>query len=84
MPLPTGVPLIALALFILMASNRRFSGFVRLLRRRVRWLDNVFRWVEKRTGGRFAATLLRTRPRVGPIVKPVPAEISNGDEISRR
>lgn len=72
MPLPTGVPLIALGLFILMASNRRFSGFIRLLRRRVKWLDRLFRWVEDRTGGRFAATLLRTRPRVAPVPVSVP------------
>lgn len=56
-----------------MASNRRFSGFIRLLRRRMKWLDRAFRWVEDRTGGRFAATLLRTRPRVAPV--PVPMSV---------
>ncbi|WP_209008792.1 hypothetical protein [Pseudovibrio japonicus] len=62
-PLPTGVPLVALGIVLLIAASRTFAKFVRRHRKNFGWLNRALHWIEERSSGRFMKILRRTRPR---------------------
>ncbi|GLQ54930.1 hypothetical protein [Devosia nitrariae] len=62
-PLPLGVPLMAVSLFLLIATNKLIRRFVWFLRQRYSWLDNAIGFIEERADNRIRRTLRRTRPR---------------------
>ena len=62
-PIPLGVPLMALSVFLLIATNRHAARLVARLRRRFDWLNRAFIFIEDRAGPRIGRTLKRTRPR---------------------
>ena len=66
LPLPVGVPLIALGVMILITTNRRFAALIGLLRRRYQRLDRGLRWIEDRAGPKLAGPLFKTRPKPHP------------------
>lgn len=70
-PIPVGLPMIVLGLFMLLAVNRRAVRLARRLRRRLGWLDRAFRFAEDRAGERIGRTLRRTRPN-GRSARPEP------------
>ena len=61
-PLPVGVPIMALAIFLLIATNRGAARLVARLRKRIGWLNAAFVFIEDRAGPRIGRTLRRTRP----------------------
>ena len=62
-PIPLGAPLIALALVILIASNRFAARSLVVVRMRVRVLDRMIAWLESHSGTRIGRILRRTRPQ---------------------
>lgn len=62
-PIPFGVPLMALSVFLLIATNRSAARLVARLRKRISWLNRAFCFIEDRAGPRIGRTLKRTRPR---------------------
>ena len=62
-PIPFGVPLMALSVFLLIATNRSAARHVARLRRRIGWLNRAFVFIEDRAGPKIGRTLKRTRPR---------------------
>lgn len=62
-PIPTGVPLIALGIFLLLTVSPRAKRTLRGLRTRYGRVDRVVEWVEVRAHRSMATTLKRTRPR---------------------
>lgn len=62
-PIPIGVPLMALSVFLLIATNRSAARNVVRLRKRFGWLNRAFVFIEDRAGPRIGRTLKRTRPR---------------------
>lgn len=62
LPIPTGVPLMALGAFLVVANSRIGRNFVRRLRKHSSWLDHAILWLEERTGRTFARVLKTTRP----------------------
>ncbi len=65
-PIPLGVPIMALSLFALIATNPHAARLVQGLRGRFAVLDKGMRFVEDRAGGRIGETLRRTRPTEAP------------------
>lgn len=63
LPLPTGVPLLALGSILIIGTSRSAARIVRRRRRNAPTLDGVFLWLEDRSPLRFARILKRTRPR---------------------
>jgi hypothetical protein len=61
-PLPTGAPLLALGLAILVSTSTTARGWLRALRRRSGQLDTIVRLAEPRLGRRLGVHLRRTRP----------------------
>ena len=61
-PLPTGVPLIALGIVLLVSVSATARDFVRKARQRYDTLDRGLVFVETRTGRNMATMLKRTRP----------------------
>lgn len=61
-PLPLGIPIMALSLFLLVATNPHAARLVQGLRGRFLVLDQAIRFVEERAGKRIGETLRRTRP----------------------
>ncbi|AEQ50629.1 hypothetical protein [Pelagibacterium halotolerans] len=61
-PIPAGVPLMALAIFLLIGSSKFALRSVRRLRRRWERLDRALTHLETRTAGTIARTFRRTRP----------------------
>lgn len=61
-PLPTGVPLIAFAVVILVTISATARHVVKKLRARSRPLDRGFLFVEQRAARPMATMLKRTRP----------------------
>lgn len=61
-PIPVGVPLMALATFLLIGSSKFALRSVRRLRRRWRGLDQALTRLETRTAGTIARTFRRSRP----------------------
>ena len=64
LPIPTGVPLLALGSFLVIANSRVGRSYVRALRKNVNWLDRSALWLEERTGRSFGRVLKTTRPLV--------------------
>ncbi|WP_316861404.1 hypothetical protein [uncultured Cohaesibacter sp.] len=62
LPIPTGVPLLALGCFLVIANSRVGRNWVRKLRKNVVWLDHAAVWIEDRTGYTFGRVLKTTRP----------------------
>lgn len=61
-PIPLGIPIMALSLFALIATNPHAARLVQGLRGRFALLDKGIRFVEDKAGGRIGETLRRTRP----------------------
>nr|WP_155133788.1 hypothetical protein [Pseudovibrio flavus] len=62
LPIPTGVPLLAIGSVILVASSRNVARFVRRRRKATQWLNNSIIWIEERCGERLRRILKRTKP----------------------
>lgn len=62
-PIPSGVPLIAVGIFLLLTVSPRAKRILRGLRTRYGRLDRAVEWVEVRAHRSMATTLKRTRPR---------------------
>ncbi|MDQ0314357.1 hypothetical protein [Amorphus orientalis] len=78
-PIPTGLPLLAVGLFLLVASNRAAKQKLRAVRSSYPRIDRGIEWVEARAHRSMAVTLKRTRPfrakakaKIGSIT-PLPA-----------
>ncbi|MBN9673405.1 hypothetical protein [Roseibium aggregatum] len=71
MPIPTGVPLMALGLIVIVGTSRTAARSLRSRRRNTPRLNRVITWVEDRSPLRFARILKRTRPRTGHVREPV-------------
>ncbi|MTH98214.1 hypothetical protein [Roseibium sp. RKSG952] len=63
MPIPTGVPLMALGAIVVIATSRSAARMLRQRRRRGSRLNRVFVWLEDRAPLHFSRILKRTRPR---------------------
>lgn len=63
LPIPTGVPLLALGLIVIIGTSRTAARMLRSRRRNTPHLNNAITWVEDRSPLRFARILKRTRPR---------------------
>ncbi|KZM51315.1 hypothetical protein [Labrenzia sp. OB1] len=63
MPVPTGIPLLALGLILIIATSRSAARQLRSHRRTTPHLNHALTWVEDRSPLRFARILKRTRPR---------------------
>lgn len=63
LPIPTGVPLLALGLIVIIGTSRSAARLLRKRRRSTPPLNEVITWVENRSPLRFARILKRTRPR---------------------
>ena len=61
-PIPVGVPMMALAIFLLLGSSKFALRSVRRLRRRWKGLDRALTHLETRTAGTIARTFKRSRP----------------------
>jgi hypothetical protein len=61
-PLPTGVPLIALGLFLLLTVSPRAKRVLRGVRANHHRVDRGLEWIEARAHRSMAVTLRRTRP----------------------
>ncbi|WP_417687593.1 hypothetical protein [Roseibium sp.] len=64
LPIPTGVPLLALGAIIIIGTSRPAARLLRSRRRCSSNLNEAFLWLEDRAPGSFARILKRTRPRV--------------------
>lgn len=72
-PIPFGLPMIALALFILIGTSKTALRLVRRARRRWDWLDNALTALESKSKGAVARTFKRSRPiRVRRVKRPIP------------
>lgn len=63
LPIPTGVPLLALGLIVIVGTSRSAMRHLRKHRRSTPHLNKAITWVENRSPLRFARILKRTRPR---------------------
>ena len=62
LPIPTGVPLLALGAFLVIANSRIGRNKVRRLRKQIDWLDRSLLWLEERAGRSVGRVLKTTRP----------------------
>lgn len=62
-PIPFGVPIMAVAVFLLIATNRHAARQVARLRKRVGWLNRAFVFIEDRAGPKIGRILRWTRPK---------------------
>ena len=74
-PLPTGVPLIAGGLILILGSSRQATRWLRARRRRLLRLDEAFIWVEEKAPKGLTAALRRTRPRRKAPSPPAPTPV---------
>ncbi len=63
LPIPTGVPLLATGMFLIIANHRRSARFVRKQRQAMPRFNRGLSWIEDKTTGYFSRVLRRTRPR---------------------
>lgn len=66
LPIPTGVPLLALGSIVIIATSRGAARLLRTRRRSFSRLNMAFLWLEDRAPPRLARILRRTRPRNRP------------------
>jgi hypothetical protein len=64
-PIPFGVPIMALSVFLLIATNPHAARTVQVLRGRHRWVHRAMHFVEQRAPKRIATVLRSTRPSGG-------------------
>lgn len=64
LPIPTGIPLLAVGGFLVVANSRPGRNVVRRLRLRINWFDRAIIWLENRTGPTFGRVLKTTRPLI--------------------
>ena len=62
-PIPLGTPLVALALVVLIATNRFAARWLVIARMRVGVVDRMMTWLENHSGARIGRILRRTRPQ---------------------
>jgi hypothetical protein len=70
-PLPTGAPLIALGLAILVATSSTMRAWLKRLRGRSGRFDDFLRTIEPHLGRRLGVALRRTRSRSARIRRPL-------------
>lgn len=75
-PIPSGVPLLAVGIFLLLTVSPRAKKALRNIRTRVPRIDRGIEWVEARAHRSMAVTLKRTRP-FRPKAKLVPVSASD-------
>lgn len=63
LPIPTGVPLLALGMIVIIGTSRGAARMLRSRRRKTPRLNQAITWVEDRSPLKFARILKRTRPR---------------------
>jgi hypothetical protein len=63
LPIPTGVPLLALGGVVIIGTSRSAARLLRRRRKSTPRLNGAFTWIEDRSPLRFARILKRTRPR---------------------
>ena len=61
-PIPLGFPLILIAIFLLVASNRYAVHMMIFGRRHIGLFDRWVNWLEVKGGQRFGRVLRKTRP----------------------
>jgi len=74
LPIPTGVPLMAAGLILIIATSRAAARRLRKRRQRGTRLNRAMVWIEERAPHRLARILRRTRPRKLLEDVPPPAE----------
>ncbi|SNZ06234.1 exopolysaccharide biosynthesis protein [Cohaesibacter gelatinilyticus] len=62
LPIPTGVPLLALGIFLLVAYSSSGRNWIRRTRKTWPFLDNKMAWIEDRAGKSIGRVLKTTRP----------------------
>ena len=62
-PIPLGLPIFVVAVFLLLVSNRQAVRMMISGRQRVPLLDRWLEWVERAGGSRFGRILRKTRPK---------------------
>ena len=62
-PIPLGTPLVALALVVLIATNRFAARWMVIARMRIGIVDRMMAWLEDHSGPRIGRILRRTRPQ---------------------
>lgn len=65
-PLPFGIPLMAIAVFLLIGSSKFALRLVRRTRRKLGWLDEGLSLLESKVTGAAARTFRRSRPSKRP------------------
>ncbi len=83
-PLPTGIPLIALSMVILVGASRTARRLVRGARDRFDWFHYGVAFVEERANRNMATRLKRTRPLRRPMLAPVRHAVAATVRTSRR
>jgi len=63
LPIPTGIPLMALGGVVIIGTSRSTARLLRKRRGALPRLNTLFTWIEDRSPLRFARILKRTRPR---------------------
>ncbi len=61
-PIPFGVPLMALSIFLLIATNPHAARMVQSMRRQYRWIHRAMQFVEDRAPSRVGKVLRSTHP----------------------
>lgn len=61
-PIPLGLPIFVVAVFLLLVSNRQAVRMAICGRRRIRLLDRWMDWLERVGGARYGRALRKTRP----------------------
>lgn len=74
LPIPTGIPLIAFGLLLLVANNRRAAGFIRRQRQAYAWFDAMLCRLEGKLGGKAKRILALTKPFVAAHSKEKPGQ----------
>ncbi|WP_417671313.1 hypothetical protein [Roseibium sp.] len=64
LPIPTGVPLLALGSVVIIGTSRQAARAVRNRRRKMTSLNGAFLRLEERTPAYLSRILRRTRPRI--------------------
>lgn len=62
-PIPLGLPIFVVAVFLLLVSNRQAVRMMIWSRRHVPLLDRWLEWVERVGGSRYGRALRKTRPK---------------------
>ncbi len=61
-PLPLGVPLVILGLFMIAGANPAFRPVIRYVRRNWRWFDKLVRMIAPRARGAVRTVIAETDP----------------------